>query len=149
MSLNMTYGSDGLHLTESGEGCKLTAYQDQGGVWTNGYGNTHAVVPGSAITQAQAEADLLSNIAWSVACVNKAVTTPLTQNQFDALVDFTFNVGCTAFQNSTMLKYLNAGDTDSAALQFARWDKVGGLANQGLLNRRNAELKVFNSTDEA
>ena len=145
----MTYGKDGLALTEQSEGCKLTAYQDQGGVWTNGYGNTHNVKPGSTITQEQAEADLQGNLAWAVACVNKNVTTQLTQNQFDAIVDFTFNVGCTAFTNSTMLRYLNAGDTADAALQFARWNKVGGLANKGLDNRRAAELAVFNGTDEA
>ena len=92
--MNMSYGKDGMTLTENGEGCKLTAYQDQGGVWTNGYGNTHNVKPGSIITQEQAEADLQANLAWAVACVNKAVTTPLNQNQFDALVDFVFNVGC-------------------------------------------------------
>lgn len=147
--MNMSYGKAGMALTEKGEGCKLTAYQDQGGVWTNGYGNTHCVVPNSTITLEQANDDLTNNLAWSVNCVNELVTTALTQNQFDALVDFVFNVGCTAFKNSTMLKYLNAGDIQSAALQFGRWDKVGGLANQGLLNRRNAELAVFNTTDEA
>lgn len=147
--MNRLYGKDGMTLTENGEGCKLTAYQDQGGVWTNGYGNTHNVKPGSTITQEQAEADLQANIAWAVACVNKNVTTLLTQNQFDALVDFTFNDGCTAFANSTMCRYLNAGDTASAALQFARWDKVGGLANKGLDSRRAAELTVFNATDES
>lgn len=146
--MKMAYGKDGMALTENSEGCKLTAYQDQGGVWTNGYGNTHNVKPGSTITQEQAEADLQANIAWAVNCVNDTVTTPLTQDQFDALVDFTFNVGCTAFKNSTMLRYLNAGDTANAALQFARWDKVGGLANKGLDNRRAAEVTVFNASTE-
>lgn len=146
--MKMAYGKDGMTLTEISEGCELTAYQDQGGVWTNGYGNTHNVKPGSTITQEQAEADLQANIAWAVNCVNNTVTTLLNQNQFDALVDFIFNVGCTAFQNSTMLRYLNAGDTASAALQFARWNKVGGLANKGLANRRIAEVTVFNASTE-
>lgn len=145
--MNMTYGKDGMDLTEQSEGCRLKAYQDQGGVWTNGYGNTHNVKPGSTITQEQAEADLQGNLAWAVSCVNTSVETPLTQDQFNALVDFTFNVGCPAFQDSTMLRYLNAGDTADAALQFARWDKVGGLANKGLDNRRAAELAEFNDTD--
>ncbi|USX19924.1 hypothetical protein NHH82_29525 [Oxalobacteraceae bacterium OTU3REALA1] len=53
MNQEMQYSSGGLALTEQFEGCELTAYQDAGGVWTNGYGNTHGVVPGSTITQAQ------------------------------------------------------------------------------------------------
>lgn len=144
----MSYGKDGMALTKTGEGCELTAYQDQGGVWTNGYGNTHNVIPGSTITPEQAAADLQGNIAWAVACVNNFVTTELNQNQFDALVDFVFNVGATAFKNSTMLKLLNTGDIANAALEFARWNKVNGMVNKGLNNRRAAEVAVFNATDE-
>ena len=86
MPQTMQYSSGGLTLTEQFEGCELTAYQDSGGVWTNGYGNTHGVVPGSTITEQQAIADLQANIQNSVNDVNRLVTVPLTQGEFDALV---------------------------------------------------------------
>ena len=88
MNPEMQYSGAGLALTEDFEGCKLTAYQDSGGVWTNGYGNTHGVVPGSTITQEQAVADLHANIQSSVNDVNRLVTIQLSQGEFDALVDF-------------------------------------------------------------
>ncbi len=78
MTPEMQYSGTGLALTEKAEGCRLTAYRDSGGVWTNGYGNTHGVVPGSIITQQQADADLGANIQNSVNDVNQLVTVQLT-----------------------------------------------------------------------
>ena len=96
--MQMTYSLDGLHLTEGFEGCRLDAYQDVAGVWTNGYGNTHGVVPGSTITQEQAEADLRANVQNAVNAVNRLVTQEtIPQHWFDALVDFTFNAGATIY----------------------------------------------------
>lgn len=80
----------------------------------------------------------------AVPCVNKNVTnTRITQHQFDALVDFTFNVGCKAFRTSTLLKYVNRGDMVGASNQFMKWVYVNGRVNKGLIARRVAERKMF------
>jgi lysozyme len=140
----MEYSKNGLALTESFEGCKLTAYQDVRGVWTIGYGHTGTeVCAGLVWTQAQAEAALLADIQNAVNRVNSLVHVALTQPEFDALVDFTFNVGAGAFASSTMLKLLNAGNYQGAAAQFDRWDMAGGQVVAGLLRRRQAETQEF------
>jgi lysozyme len=143
MNPPMQYSDTGLALTEQFEGCKLIAYRDSGGVWTNGYGNTHGVVPGSMITEEQAVADLQSNIQSSVNDVNQLVTVPLTQGEFDALVDFDFNLGRGNLAHSTLLVDLNAGNFAAAADQFQAWDKCDGAVMAGLLRRRQAEASEF------
>src|SRR5579864_6238940 len=125
--MSMQYSPNGLKLTEQFEGLSLTAYQDVAGIWTNGYGNTHNVVPGSTITLEQAQSDLMSNISGAVYVVNKVVHVPLTQNQFDALVDFVFNLGSGSFQSSTLLRKLNAKDYAGAAAEFPKWNHAGGV----------------------
>src|SRR5271166_4474242 len=135
----MTYSKEGLQLTERFEGCRLTAYQDVRGVWSIGYGHTGMdVVPGLMWTQEQAEAALQADTMAAASCVNTAVTVPLTQPEFDALVDFVFNVGCGNFRKSTLLRDLNAGDYAGAAAQFDVWDWAGGKQVAGLLRRREA-----------
>lgn len=141
----MNYSQSGLALTESFEGLSLTAYQDPAGVWTNGYGNTHGVVPGSTITIEQAQTDLLANIAGSAYVVNKVVTVPLTQNQFDAIVDFVFNLGSGNFQSSTLLRKLNSNDYTGASAEFPKWNHAGGVVVDGLTRRRLAEQTLFNT----
>ena len=141
--MNMSYGKNGMALTEGFEKCRLTPYQDSGGVWTNGWGNTRHVTSNLTITQAQADADLLANVADSVDAVNDHVTVALSQNQFDSLVDFAFNCGAGAFKGSTLLRKLNAGDYDGASKQFAVWDKINGVACKGLDNRRAGETALF------
>lgn len=142
MNENLSY--TGQRLTESFEGCALVPYQDQTGVWTGGYGNTHNVIPGMPITQAQAELDLNRNIAWAVIAVQKMVEIVLTQGEFDALVDFVFNVGSGNFAKSTLLTDLNDGKIEEAAQQFTLWDLAGGNVVAGLLRRRVAEQAEFN-----
>lgn len=141
---NFTYSGNGLALTEQFEGLRLSAYQDQGGVWTIGYGHTGAdVQPGLTITLAQAQALLASDVAASATFVNQAVTVALVQDEFDALVDFVFNLGCGAFAGSTLLRDLNAGNFAAAAGQFDLWDHVNGQVVAGLLRRRQAEEALF------
>ena len=141
---NFSYSDAGLAMTRQFEGCELNAYQDQVGVWTIGYGHTgRDVVAGLTITQDQANALLASDIAGSAAYVNQVVTVALQQNQFDALVDFVFNLGRAAFGGSTMLKQLNAGNFAAAAGQFVLWDHAGGQVVMGLLRRRQAEQAMF------
>jgi lysozyme len=145
MGINdLTYSRNGLALTEQYEGCRLTAYQDQVGVWTVGYGHTGAdVTPGLTITQAEAEALLAKDVLAAARCVNTTVKLRLTQGEFDALVDFVFNLGPGNFLRSTLLTALNAGDLARAAAQFECWDRAGGVIVAGLLRRRQAELGLF------
>lgn len=139
----MQYSSDGERLTEGFESCRLVAYQDSKGVWTIGWGHTRGVQEGDTCTQAQADAWLLEDAQEAVDAVNRLVTVPLTQAQFDALVDFTFNAGQGNFASSTMLRLLNAGDTAGAQAEFDRWDICGGAHLAGLERRRQAETAEF------
>jgi lysozyme len=141
----MQYGKGGLHLTESFEQCRLIPYLDSAGVWTNGWGNTHGVVPGQSITQEKADSDLMANVQNAVNAVNRLVHVPLTQNEFDALVDFTFNAGEGNFAASTMLRWINDSNFDAAQAEFARWDMAGGAHLAGLARRRQAEADLWGS----
>ena len=141
---DFTYSPNGLALTQQFEGLRLTAYQDQVGRWTIGYGHTGPNVHGGmTITQDQASQLLQSDVAGAVTCVNNAVTTLITQNQFDALVDFVFNLGCASLLSSTLLRLINTADYADAAPQFLRWDHAGGVVVPGLLTRRQAEMTLF------
>ena len=139
-----TYSDNGLALTRSFEGLRLTAYQDCGGVWTIGYGHTGPDVHADlTITDAEADALLRADVADAVTCVNRAVNVPITQNQFDALVDFCFNCGRGSLLQSTLLRKVNIGDFAGAAEQFALWDHAGGKVVPGLVRRRKAEAELF------
>lgn len=139
----MNYSASGLALTEASEGLRLTAYQDSVGVWTIGYGHTARVNPGDTCTAEQASTWLQSDVAWAVSAVNQYVTAPLTQGEFDALVDFTFNLGVGALVHSTLLQKLNALDYAGAAAEFSRWVHAGGVTLPGLVTRRAAEQAMF------
>lgn len=142
----MKYSLKGIQLTETFEaddGPKLVAYLDQVGRPTIGYGHTAGVKLGDCCTKEQAEAMLHADIAWAETFVNHIVTQILTQGEFDALVDFTFNLGSGNFQSSTLLKLVNEGDFKDAAEQFEQWDHAGGKVVAGLLRRRQAEEKEF------
>lgn len=141
----MNYSTNGLELTKKFEGCVLKAYQDVANVWTIGYGHTDGVEAGQTCTQAQADAWLLADVQTAVSAVTKAVVVPLTQNQFDALVDFTFNLGEGALRKSTLLKLLNTKNYQSAAVQFPLWNHANGRENADLTARRLAEQTLFNS----
>jgi lysozyme len=144
------YSDAGLTLTKNFEGCRLSAYADQGGVWTVGYGHTGpGVYAGLTITQDQADTFLVSDVAGAVACVNRLVTGSIVQCQFDALVDFTFNLGCACLANSTLLRAVNADDFAGAANEFLRWDHVQGMVVLGLLRRRQAEAQMFSAAQQA
>lgn len=139
----MRLNDKGLALVKQWEGCKLKAYKDGGGVWTIGYGHIEGVVPGMVWTQDQAEATLLAELSKYEKAVDQAVTVGLTENQFAALVVFTYNVGVNAFKSSTLLKKLNAGAFAECADQFLRWNRDNGVVVAGLTNRRNGERTLF------
>jgi lysozyme len=143
MSGTMKYSRDGLKLTESFEGCVLTSYRDIGGVWTIGYGHTKEVRSGMHCDQAMAEAWLLMDVKNAEQAVNLFVVVPLSQDEFDALVDFVFNLGAGNFLRSTLLILLNTEDYLGAADQFERWDRANGKEVAGLLRRRIAEENLF------
>src|SRR5215469_3780675 len=141
---NYTYSQNGLALTQKFEGLRLTAYQDQVGVWTIGYGHTGKdVLPNLTITQEQADNLLMQDVASAVAAVNRLVTVTFHQNGFDALVDFAFNLGNNALAGSTLLRKLNASDFPGACAEFPKWCKAGGKTVPGLLRRRQAEQQLF------
>jgi len=139
----MKYSKQGLALTESFEGCRLVAYQDSVGVWTIGYGHTKGVFEGMTCTQEQAEQWLIEDVAEAEAAVNKLVHIAMSQEEFDALVDFVFNLGIGSFAHSTLLAKLNARDIEGAADEFDKWDRAGGVEVAGLLRRRQAERALF------
>jgi lysozyme len=144
----MNISDAGIAFTKSFEGCSLTAYQDEGGVWTCGWGHVGPdVFQGSVWTQEAADAQFLADYAPVEAMLNECVTAALTQPQFDACGDLAFNIGVEAFVDSTLLKLLNAGDYAGAAEQILRWDHVDGQVSKGLLRRRVAENALFTNGD--
>jgi lysozyme len=102
-----------------------------------------------AITQDEANDFLTADVQTAVDAVNDQVDVTLNQNQFDALVDFVFNVGSENFTNSTLLKLLNESDYEGASEQFDRWDYANGQVSPGLLARREEETEVFDEVDDA
>ncbi|MEG7663762.1 lysozyme [Hafnia paralvei] len=144
----MRASENGINLIKKFEGCRLTAYQDSVGVWTIGYGWTQPVDgkpvgKGMTITQQKADDLLKQGVIQYEAGVHGLVTVPLNQNQYDALVDFAYNLGVNALKGSTLLKKLNAGDYAGAANEFTKWNKAGGKELAGLTRRREAEKSLF------
>ena len=133
------------------EGCKLTAYPDPGSKngepWTIGYGHTSdgflKVEKGLRITQDVADGALENDLNEVAAAVERLAKVELNDNQFGALVSFTFNVGVGAFSKSTLLKKLNAGNYDAVPGELARWNKNDGKVMTGLTNRRAAEAGLW------
>jgi lysozyme len=130
------------------EGCRLAAYQDQGGVWTIGYGHTGPEVRAGLIwTQAQADARLILDLTRFSRGVRGLVQIGIGAHRMAALFVFAFNVGLGAFSGSTLLKAVNAGRWDEVPRELLRWNKIGGIPNRGLLARRQAEIDIWNSPD--
>tara|TARA_Y100000356_G_scaffold134487_1_gene143960 strand:- start:370 stop:807 length:438 start_codon:yes stop_codon:yes gene_type:complete len=133
----------GIGIIKQFEGCQLIAYQDAVGVWTIGYGHTKNVSEGDIISSAQAEALLLKELKEYEDYVNKLVTVPLHDYQFDALVSWTYNLGPTNLANSTMLRKLNEGKYNEVPDEMRRWNRAGGKVLEGLVIRRDYEAKLF------
>lgn len=133
----------GLNLIKEFEGFRNNAYQDSAGVWTIGYGHTLTARPGMRISRSEGERLLRQDLVRFEKGVRDRVHVPLTQNQFDALVSFAFNVGVGAFSKSTLLRLLNQGDYNGAKNEFRRWVHAGGRRLQGLVRRRDREAQLF------
>ncbi|WP_175869359.1 lysozyme [Bartonella gabonensis] len=140
--------TEGLTLIKQLEGLRLEAYEDSGDIWTIGYGHTNAAGAPSVhkdmqITEEEAEKILYQDLKQYEAAVEKAVTVPLSDEQFAALVSFAYNVGITAFYKSTLLKKLNNGEYDAVPTELQKWTRVKGKRVQGLVNRRAAEAGLW------
>ena len=147
-------GDNGLAVIKHFEQChtkisggKVKAYKDPVGIPTIGYGHIKGVHMGMVITLAQAEQMLLDDVKIYEAGVKKYIRVPLTQDQFDALTSFAFNLGVGALQQSTLRKLLNKGNYEAAAREFPKWCKAGGRKLKGLERRRFAERFLFLGKD--
>lgn len=140
----MNFNDQGLDLIKSFEGCRLTAYQDQKGIWTIGWGHTGVdVTPSLVWTQEQADDQLLKDLSSTITQVKSAVKASISDNQFSALVCFTYNCGIGNFSKSTLLNCVNKGYLQDAAEEFMKWNHVNGIVNAGLTRRRQAERSLF------
>ena len=135
----------GIELIKEFEGCKQVAYQDSVGVWTIGYGHTKDVYEGQLAIKKTIERWLQEDLEEFESYVSKLVKVELNQNQFDALVAWTYNLGPTNLKESTMLRKLNYGDYESVPDEMRRWNKAGGEVLNGLVRRRDAEANLFSS----
>ena len=141
----MELSAQGLDLIKRSEGFRNQQYQDVAGYATIGYG--HKVTPHESfpngITEQQGTAILINDVRQAEQFVNKLVHVPLSQGQYDALVDFCFNVGPARLASSTLLKELNDSQYAHAGLQLLRWDYAAGVPSTGLRARRTAELQLW------
>jgi lysozyme len=143
--------TNALNFIKKAEGgLYLKAYQDSGGVWTVGWGSIYdfdkqrKVQQGDIITEAQAQKWLDMETSQNAMDIKALVKVPLTNNQLNALISFVYNVGINGFKASSMLRLLNSGaDKNTVAAQFDRWVYDNGVKVKGLINRRNAEKKLF------
>ena len=149
----MLTSKTGLGLIAEFEGFVDHLYNDPAGHCTVGYG--HLLHRGrcdgrsveqpyrNGISERDARVLLQSDVHRFEECVNRLITVPLNQNQFDALVSFAFNVGCGALEDSTLRRLLNQGRYDTVCDQLRRWNKGGGVVLPGLVRRREAECALF------
>jgi lysozyme len=143
----MQLSAAGLELLKRSEGFRSQTYLDVNGFPTIGYGHLllHPESFPGGIGEAQAVEILVSDVRDAEQAVKRLVKVPLTQCQFDALVDFCFNLGAGRLGSSTLLKILNRGRYQAAAEQLLRWDIAGGEENAGLKVRREAEFALWSS----
>ena len=143
----MKISEEGIALIKKFEGCKLEAYLDAVDVPTIAYGRTKDVKIGDICTQQQAEDWLEEELVEYEGYVNEAVKVELTQPQFDSLVSWTYNLGPSNLNRSSMLRVLNTSDYDNVPEQIMRWNKAGGRVLAGLVRRREAEAEMFKGND--
>lgn len=143
----MKLSTEGLDLIKRFEGFRGRQYNDVAGFLTIGYG--HRIVPpesfANGVSEPQGAAILEADVSEAEKAVSELVKVEMTQGQFDALVDFCFNLGAGRLMKSTLLRALNAGRYEAAAEQLLLWDLAGGEVNLGLKARREAELRLWNS----
>jgi lysozyme len=139
----MKISEEGKALIKKFEGCKLEAYLCSAGVPTIAFGRTKNVKLGDTCTQEQADAWLEEELEEYTGYVSDAVTQTLQQNQIDAMVAWTYNLGPSNLRSSTMLQVLNEGKFQEVPQQMRRWNKANGKVLEGLERRRLAESMLF------
>jgi lysozyme len=143
----MKTSASGLALIKIHEGLSLVPYRCPAGVWTIGYGHAmrsqEVAKYTNGISEAEAGALLLMDVALAEAALRRLVNVPLTVGQFDALVSFVFNLGAGRFQASTRRMKLKRGDYEAAAQEFPKWVWAAGQKLPGLIRRRHDEMAVF------
>jgi lysozyme len=132
-----------IDLIKSFEGLRTEAYLDACGRCTIGFGHTQGVELGQEIDAEEAERLLAHDLDECAAAVNRLVKVPLTQGQSDAILSFAYNLGPGTLERSTLLRLLNAGRPDLAALEFPKWSHAGAKVLPGLVRRRAAEQQLF------
>lgn len=155
----MKISPKGVALIKEFEHCKepvpggFKAYRDPVNVLTIGWGHTNdngrQFTANSVWTQEECDAEFLKDMAHFENAVSRHVTVPLNQDEFDALVSFTYNLGEGSLERSTLLKKLNAGDFAGAAREFPRWNKADGKVLAGLVRRRASEALLFQSIPDS
>jgi lysozyme len=153
----MQLSENGFKIIKNFEGLRLAAYRDVAGVWTIGYGSTRyqdgrEIKPGNTLTsEVQADALFRNTLCQYEDAVNRLAKAPLTQNQFDALVSFTYNEGTGALEGSTLLVKLNEKNYNEAAAHFLAWDKITDpktgkkIICETLVQRRKEESQLFST----
>ena len=152
----MQLSDEGLALLKDLEGVEAEPYRDSAGLWTIGAGHcltkdelsSGKILCGEEtlrwkdgpLTDAQITALLAEDVSWSEACVEACVHVQLTQNQYDSLVIFAYNIGPNAFRQSTLCRLLNTGDYEAIPDQLRRWTRAGGQVIRGLQVRRQREI---------
>ncbi|MGZ3757230.1 MAG: lysozyme [Mucilaginibacter sp.] len=155
----MQLSNNGIRIIKNFEGLSLNAYRDSAGVWTIGYASTRyhdgkAIKPGDKLASlAQADALFTNTLSPYEQAVNNLVKVPLTQQQFDALVSFTYNEGTGALEDSTLLRKLNEQDYGAAADQLLVWNKITDPTGKKvvldiLVKRRKQERELFLSAEK-
>lgn len=128
---------------ESGGTPRLQAYDDGIGVQTICHGHTKGVTRGLRASPGQCEQWLREDVGTAGQAIALRVQVPITQQQYDALVSFVFNIGEGNFSRSTLLRKINAGECRAAGREFLRWDRAGGKRLRGLTKRREWESKQW------
>lgn len=156
----MRMSENGRRLLAEWEGSETEVYKDSAKLDTIGVGhlitggetqsgniviNGVPVAYAGGLTEEQVLDLLDQDLKRFNEAVSESVTVPLSQNQFDALVSFSFNVGVGAFKSSTLLKLLNREQYNEVPAQLRRWNKADGKVVQGLINRRENEIALWNS----
>lgn len=141
----MNISDNGIKFIANWEGKRNSIYMDAVGLPTIGIG--HLIKKGEVFPKVMTDKEVYDlfrkDVKYFETAINNLVKVKLNQNQFDALISFTFNVGIGALQTSTLLKKLNAGDYTGTSQEFLRWDKANGKPLLGLTRRRTAEKELF------
>ena len=139
-------GKKGIELIKRFDGFKAKPYLCSAGVWTIGYGHTNGVTKDSRpVSREDAEGLLREDLMAVVDGLNRLVPESLTQEQFDSLCSFCYNLGVPAFQNSTLRKVIDRNQNDHARIrtEFMRWVYVKGRSSDGLIRRREEEADLY------